>query len=151
MGDDDLVELVMKSLLGRLVDTSHIVRQMLYYLFQLVNQKCMGDDDLVELVMKSLLGRLVDTSHVVRQMLYYLFQLVNQKCMGDDDLVELVMNSLLGRLVDTSHVVRQMCIRGLGNIASIGKAQVTEIKEHCISQTWISIFSYRYRFLLFPF
>ena len=55
---------------------------------------------------------------------HILFQLVNQKCMGDDDLVELVMNSLLGRLVDTSHVVRQMCIRGLGNIASIGKTQV---------------------------
>ena len=44
--------------------------------------------------------------------------------MGDDSLVELVMNSLLGRLVDSSHVVRQMCIRGLGNIACIGKSQV---------------------------
>lgn len=44
--------------------------------------------------------------------------------MGDDSLVELVMNSLLGRLVDNSHVVRQMCIRGLGNIACIGKTQV---------------------------
>ena len=53
-----------------------------------------------------------------------IFQLVNQKCMGDESLIELVMNSLLGRLVDSSHVVRQMCIRGLGNVASIGKLQV---------------------------
>jgi len=53
-----------------------------------------------------------------------LYQLIEEKCMGDDTLVELVMNSLLGRLVDSSHVVRQMCIRGLGNVASIGQAQV---------------------------
>lgn len=51
--------------------------------------------------------------------------------MGDDDLVEIVMNSLLGRLVDSSHVVRQMCIRGLGNIASIGKAQVMVFINFC--------------------
>jgi hypothetical protein len=47
--------------------------------------------------------------------------------MGDDNLIELIMNSLLGRLVDSSHVVRQMCIRGLGNVASIGKTQVIYI------------------------
>lgn len=51
--------------------------------------------------------------------------------MDDDSLIELVMNSLLGRLVDSSHVVRQMCIRGLGNIASIGKAQVFNIQTVC--------------------
>ena len=54
----------------------------------------------------------------------FVAQLINQKCLGDDSLVEIVMNSLLGRLVDSSHVVRQMCIRGLGNVASIGKIQV---------------------------
>ena len=44
--------------------------------------------------------------------------------MGDAELVELVMNSLLGRLVDSSHIVRMLCIRGLGNIASVGREQV---------------------------
>lgn len=68
------------------------------------------------------------TQQNVKYMYYhyitFLLQLVNQKCMDDDNLIELVMNSLLGRLVDSSHVVRQMCIRGLGNVASIGKKQV---------------------------
>jgi len=60
----------------------------------------------------------------MNNILCLLYQLIEEKCMGDDTLVELVMNSLLGRLVDSSHVVRQMCIRGLGNVASIGQAQV---------------------------
>ncbi|KAH9515723.1 Maestro heat-like repeat-containing protein member 1 [Bulinus truncatus] len=51
-------------------------------------------------------------------------ELINQKCKGDEDLVQLIMNSLLGRLVDESHIVRMLCVRGLGNIASVGKEQV---------------------------
>ncbi|CAL1544099.1 unnamed protein product [Lymnaea stagnalis] len=51
-------------------------------------------------------------------------ELINQKCKGDEDLVQLIMNSLLGRLVDESHIVRMLCVRGLGNIASVGKDQV---------------------------
>ncbi|BFZ13379.1 hypothetical protein BsWGS_16418 [Bradybaena similaris] len=51
-------------------------------------------------------------------------ELINQKCKGDKSLVQLVMNSLLGRLVDESHIVRMLCIRGLGNISSVGKEQV---------------------------
>lgn len=35
-------------------------------------------------------------------------------------LVELLMNSLLSKLVDPSHLVRKLCIRGLGNVASVG-------------------------------
>ena len=30
------------------------------------------------------------------------------------------MNSLLAKLVDPSHVVRKLCIRGLGNVSSVG-------------------------------
>lgn len=30
------------------------------------------------------------------------------------------MNSLLSKLVDPCHLVRQLCIRGLGNVASVG-------------------------------
>ena len=51
-------------------------------------------------------------------------KLINQRCLGDMTQVELLMNSLLGRLIDTSHVVRMLCVRGLGNIASIGGEQV---------------------------
>lgn len=40
--------------------------------------------------------------------------------MDDVDLVELVMNSLLGRLVDLFYKVRMLCIRGFGNIVSVG-------------------------------
>ncbi|XP_012944683.1 maestro heat-like repeat-containing protein family member 1 isoform X2 [Aplysia californica] len=51
-------------------------------------------------------------------------ELINQKCQGNEDLVQLVMTSLLGRLVDDSHIVRMLCVRGLGNIASVGREQV---------------------------
>jgi len=47
-------------------------------------------------------------------------ELINQRCCGDMHLVELLMNSLLSKLVDPSHHVRQLCIRGLGNMASVG-------------------------------
>ena len=45
---------------------------------------------------------------------------MNQRCCGDLQLVELLINSLLSKLVDPCHVVRQYCIRGLGNVASVG-------------------------------
>lgn len=79
----------------------------------------------------SVLASLYDPQRIV--VASFFAELVNQKCMGDDDLVEIVMNSLLGRLVDSSHVVRQMCIRGLGNIASIGKAQVQRYSTTVLS------------------
>ncbi|XP_025115241.1 maestro heat-like repeat-containing protein family member 1 isoform X3 [Pomacea canaliculata] len=60
-------------------------------------------------------------------------ELINQQCAGDDSLVELIMNSLLGRLVDTSHIVRMLCIRGLGNIASVGKEQVQRYSTTILS------------------
>ncbi|XP_033626005.1 maestro heat-like repeat-containing protein family member 1 isoform X2 [Asterias rubens] len=53
----------------------------------------------------------------------FLAELVNQKCGGDMQLVEDIMNNLLGRMVDSCHVVRMLCIRGLGNIASLGPNQ----------------------------
>lgn len=62
--------------------------------------------------------------------LSFFFQLINQKCMDDADLVELVMNSLLGRLVDSSHKVRMLCIRGLGNIASVGSELVRPVDNN---------------------
>ena len=56
---------------------------------------------------------------------YAHWQLINQKCAGDLALVEMLVNSLLGRLVDTSHSVRRLCIRGLGNVASVGAEPVS--------------------------
>ncbi|XP_052816666.1 maestro heat-like repeat-containing protein family member 1 isoform X2 [Mya arenaria] len=78
-----------------------------------------------------MLSSLYDPQRVV--VAAFLAQLIEEKCMGDDNLVELVMNSLLGRLVDSSHVVRQMCIRGLGNIASIGQEQVQHYSTTVLS------------------
>ncbi|OWF48217.1 Maestro heat-like repeat-containing protein family member 1 [Mizuhopecten yessoensis] len=60
-------------------------------------------------------------------------ELINQKCADDDTLVELVMNSLLGRLVDSSHVVRMLCIRGLGNVSSMGQDQVQRYSTTVLS------------------
>lgn len=79
----------------------------------------------------SVLSSLYDPQRIV--VAAFFAELVNQKCMEDDSLIELVMNSLLGRLVDSSHVVRQMCIRGLGNVASIGKAQVQHYSTTVLS------------------
>ncbi|XP_060075327.1 maestro heat-like repeat-containing protein family member 1 isoform X2 [Ylistrum balloti] len=60
-------------------------------------------------------------------------ELINQKCADDSTLVELVMNSLLGRLVDSSHVVRMLCIRGLGNVSSMGQDQVQRYSTTVLS------------------
>lgn len=79
----------------------------------------------------STLSSLYDPQRIV--VASFFAELVNQKCMGDDNLIELIMNSLLGRLVDSSHVVRQMCIRGLGNVASIGKTQVQHYSTTVLS------------------
>ncbi|XP_052229832.1 maestro heat-like repeat-containing protein family member 1 isoform X3 [Dreissena polymorpha] len=79
----------------------------------------------------SYMSSLYDPQRVV--VAAFFAQLIEEKCMGDDTLVELVMNSLLGRLVDQSHIVRQMCIRGLGNVARIGKAQVQHYSTTVLS------------------
>ena len=39
-------------------------------------------------------------------------------------LVEPLMNNLLTKLIDTCTPVRTLCIRGLGNVASLGKEEV---------------------------
>ena len=49
---------------------------------------------------------------------------MNQRCAGDVSQVEIIMNNLLGRLVDQHATVRKLCVRGLGNIASLGSEQV---------------------------
>ncbi|XP_074645058.1 maestro heat-like repeat-containing protein family member 1 [Tubulanus polymorphus] len=60
-------------------------------------------------------------------------ELVNQRCSGDMTLVELLVNSLLGRLVDNNYVVRKMCIRGMGNVASVGSEQVQKFSTTVLS------------------
>ncbi|KAL4234897.1 Mroh1p [Mactra antiquata] len=98
----------------------------------LINSSVEGD--VVSKIVASLtsvLSSLYDPQRIV--VAAFFAELVNQKCMDDDTLIELVMNSLLGRLVDSSHVVRQMCIRGLGNIASIGKVQVQHYSTTVLS------------------
>jgi len=47
-------------------------------------------------------------------------ELINQRCRGDLQLVELLMNSMLSKLVDPCHLVRKLCIKGLGNVSSVG-------------------------------
>ncbi|XP_046558810.1 LOW QUALITY PROTEIN: maestro heat-like repeat-containing protein family member 1 [Haliotis rubra] len=79
----------------------------------------------------SVLSSLFDPQRVV--VAAFFAELINQKCAGDDTLVELIMNSLLGRLVDSSHVVRMLCIRGLSNVASVGKDQVQKYSTTILS------------------
>lgn len=47
---------------------------------------------------------------------------MNHKCCID--LIEQLLNSLLTKLIDSCLEVRTLCIRGLGNISSLGKDQV---------------------------
>ncbi|XP_056020899.1 maestro heat-like repeat-containing protein family member 1 isoform X2 [Ostrea edulis] len=79
----------------------------------------------------SALSSLYDLQRVV--VAAFFAELINQKCMDNADLVELVMNSLLGRLVDSSHKVRMLCIRGLGNIASVGSELVKKYSTTVLS------------------
>lgn len=59
-----------------------------------------------------------DTQRVVSAALFA--ELINQRCNGDLQLVELLMNSMLSKLVDPCHLVRRLCIKGLGNVSSVG-------------------------------
>ncbi|XP_072169220.1 maestro heat-like repeat-containing protein family member 1 [Diadema setosum] len=77
------------------------------------------------------LNSLFDTQRIVTTA--FLAELVNQKCAGDISQVEIIMNNLLGRLVDQNAVVRKLCVRGLGNIASLGSAQVQKYSTTVLS------------------
>ncbi|XP_071811966.1 maestro heat-like repeat-containing protein family member 1 isoform X2 [Apostichopus japonicus] len=68
------------------------------------------------------LSNLYDPQRVV--VAGFLAELVNQRCAGDLTQVEVIMNNLLGRMVDSSHEVRMLCVRGLGNISSLGSSLV---------------------------
>ncbi|KAL3859489.1 hypothetical protein ACJMK2_009708 [Sinanodonta woodiana] len=81
--------------------------------------------------LNSSLSSLYDNQRIV--VTAFFAELVQQKCMGDAALVELVMNSLLGRLIDSSHIVRKLCIRGLGNVASVGTNQVQKYSTTVLS------------------
>eukprot|EP00795_Rhopilema_esculentum_P001016 gene1016-15340_t len=59
-----------------------------------------------------------DTQRVVAAGLFA--ELINQRCRGDLQLVELLINSMLSKLVDPCHLVRKLCIKGLGNVSSVG-------------------------------
>lgn len=74
-------------------------------------------NDLVSSLLPSLSSP-YDTQRLVPAAVFA--ELVNQRCCGDMQLVELLMNSLLSKLVDPAHLVRKLCIRGLGNVASVG-------------------------------
>lgn len=51
----------------------------------------------------------------------------------DGSLAEQIMHNLLGRQVDSSYMVRMYCIRGLGNMAAIGGAQVSQFSTTILS------------------
>jgi hypothetical protein len=53
---------------------------------------------------------------------------MNNKCIVE--LVELLMNNLLSRLIDPCTSVRTLCIRGLGNISSLGSDEVSLNKDN---------------------
>ena len=52
-------------------------------------------------------------------------QFVAGGCAGDDTLVDMLVSCLLGWMVDPSRLVRRLCVRGLGNVASLGDLQVS--------------------------
>ncbi|CAH1269548.1 MROH1 [Branchiostoma lanceolatum] len=81
--------------------------------------------------LNSFLSSLLEPQRVV--VVAFFAELINQKCVNDLMLVELLVNSMLGRLVDESHIVRMLCIRGLGNIASVGDGQVHKYSTTVLS------------------
>ncbi|GAB1601977.1 maestro heat-like repeat-containing protein family member 1 isoform X2 [Argonauta hians] len=60
-------------------------------------------------------------------------ELINQKCPEKMALIESIINGLLSRMVDSSHIVRMYCIRGLGNIASMGKDLIQKYSTTVLS------------------
>ncbi len=44
---------------------------------------------------------------------------MNHRCC--ESLVDVIMNNLLGKLIDKCSMVRTLCIRGLGNMTSLGQ------------------------------
>ncbi|KAL5022847.1 hypothetical protein ScPMuIL_002002 [Solemya velum] len=79
----------------------------------------------------SVLSSVYDPQRIV--VAAFFAELINQRCVEDLPLMEIVVNSLLGRLVDSSHVVRMLCIRGLGNISSMGRDQVQRYSTTVLS------------------
>ena len=63
--------------------------------------------------------------------MFVFIQLINQRCRGDLQLVELLMNSMLSKLVDPCHLVRRLCIKGLGNVSSVGGQKVNANLYEC--------------------
>jgi len=82
-------------------------------------------------VVNPIMGSLYEPQRVMAAAL--LAELINQKCGGDLELVETLVNSLLGKLVDTCRTVRKYCIRGLGNVASVGPDQVQKYATTVLS------------------
>lgn len=60
-------------------------------------------------------------------------ELINQKCPEKNALIESMINGLLGRMVDSCHLVRMYCIRGLGNLGSMGKDMVQKYSTTVLS------------------
>lgn len=60
-------------------------------------------------------------------------ELINQKCPERTALIESMINGLLGRMVDSCHLVRMYCIRGLGNLGSMGKDMVQKYSTTVLS------------------
>lgn len=60
-------------------------------------------------------------------------ELINQKCPEKTVLIDSIINGLLSRMVDSSHIVRMYCIRGLGNIASMGKDLIQKYSTMVLS------------------
>ena len=82
---------------------------------------CKYQEGSVEALVSCLLPSMTSLHDIQRMVPTAMFaELIKQRCCGDLQLVELLMNSLLSKLVDPSHVVRKLCIRGLGNVASVG-------------------------------
>ncbi|EDV29054.1 uncharacterized protein TRIADDRAFT_52558 [Trichoplax adhaerens] len=48
-------------------------------------------------------------------------EIINQRCLGELGQADIIINCLLSRLVDDNLKVRMFCVRGLGNVASVGR------------------------------
>ncbi|RNA34035.1 Maestro heat-like repeat-containing family member 1, partial [Brachionus plicatilis] len=84
---------------------------------------CLNCDDLVPKIVNNLnmyLSAPYDCQKISTTAFYA--ELMNHKC--SIDLIEQLLNSLLTKLIDACLQVRTLCIRGLGNISSLGKDQV---------------------------
>ena len=59
------------------------------------------------------------------------------------------MNSMLSKLVDPCHLVRKLCIKGLGNVSSVGGQKVCVLENMSFSIVFCSYLLHRFSIVFF--